>query len=161
MSFTDLLDRFSTAVAACDTQGFAALFTPDGRYLDGFFGLHQGRERIAEMLQRFHVGGEAFAWQFIEPLATPELGYARYVFSYRSREPESAGGLIVFEGMARLRLQGGLIADYAEVFDRGLAFTQLGYAGPRVLKLLQRYAAVLTDSEPVRQHQAWRQARGL
>ena len=161
MSFQDLLDRFATAVAAADIQGFAALFTPDGCYHDGFFGLHQGREQIAAMLQRFHVGGEAFAWQFLEPLSSETAGYARYLFSYRSREPESAGRLIVFEGMARLRLHDGRIADYTEVFDRGLAFTQLGYAGARVLKLLGRYAAEAQAGDATRAHLAWRGARGL
>jgi hypothetical protein len=159
MDFTTLLDRFTAAVAAADTPGFAALFTPDGRYHDGFFGPHQGRESIAAMLARFHVGGEDFAWQFLEPLCDGHTAYARYVFSYRSREPESPGRLIVFEGMARFRLQGGLIADYAEVFDRGVAFTQLGYVGPRVLKLLARCAAELHDSDAVRAHRAWREAR--
>ncbi|MFO1326817.1 MAG: nuclear transport factor 2 family protein [Rubrivivax sp.] len=161
MSFATLLDRFTTAVAAADTQGFAALFTPDGRYHDGFFGLHQGRDAIAAMLRRFHVGGEAFAWQFFEPLSDASTGYARYLFSYRSREPESAGRVIVFEGMARFALADGLIADYTEVFDRGLAFTQLGYAGPRVLKLLGRYAGESQGSDAARAHLRWRAAQGL
>ena len=156
MSFARLLDRFTAAVSGADAQGFAALFTAEGRYHDGFFGLHEGRQRIAAMLGRFHAGGEDFAWQFLEPLAVDDLGYARYLFSYRSLEPESAGRLIVFEGFARLRLRDGLIADYAEVFDRGVAFTQLGYAGPRVLKLLQRYAGELCDSEAAAAHRAWR-----
>ena len=52
-----LLGRLAHAVAARDAQGFAALFTPDGRYHDGFFGLHEGRDAIAAMLDRFHVGG--------------------------------------------------------------------------------------------------------
>ena len=161
MNIPPLLDRFAAAVAAADTQGFAALFTPDGCYHDGFFGLHQGRAQIADMLARFHVGGEHFAWQFLEPLFTESAGYARYLFSYRSREPESAGRLIVFDGMARFRLHGGLIADYAEVFDRGVAFTQLGYAGARVLKLLGRYAAEAQAGDATRAHLAWRGARGL
>jgi hypothetical protein len=57
-----------------------------------------------------------------------------------SREPESAGRTIVFEGTSRLRLRDGLIAHYAETFDRGSAFVQLGYETARVRKLLDRYA---------------------
>jgi hypothetical protein len=153
MDLGRLLERFGAAAAAADAEGFAALFTPDGRYDDGFFGLHRGRAEIAAMLRRFHVGGEAFRWQFSEPLADARLGYARYMFSYRSKEPESAGRVIAFEGIARLRFDGELIADYAEVFDRGVAFTQLGYAQPRIGKLLARYAQ---PSERVRAHLAWR-----
>jgi hypothetical protein len=82
----------------------------------------------------------------------------RYVFSYRSKEPESTGSVVVFEGMARLQLRGGLIADYAEVFDRGMAFVQLGYAGPRVLKLLGRQVLAWRAGEAAQAHLRWREA---
>ena len=154
MDFVNLLRRFADAAARADTAGFAALFTPEGCYDDGFFGVHRGRAAIAAMLARFHEGGEAFRWQFDEPLADARIGYARYLFSYRSKQPESAGRLIVFEGMARLAFDGALIADYAEVFDRGVAFVQLGFAEPRIAKLLARYAQ---PNERVRAHLAWRE----
>lgn len=157
MPIDDLLQRFATAVTTADSEGFAALFTPEGSYDDGFFGLHRGRTEIAAMLQRFHVGGEQFRWQFIEPLANDRLAYAGYCFSYRSKEPQSAGRLIVFEGQSRLRLQGGLIAAYTEVFDRGLAFVQLGYERLHINKLLERYAREQAQSERVRAHLAWRE----
>ena len=157
MDFESMLQAFAQAVHDRDTQGLAGLFTADGRYHDGFFGTHQGRDAIAAMLDRFHVGGEDFAWQFVEPLASAELGYARYCFSYRSREAARRGELVVFDGMARMRLRDGLIADYAEVFDRGIAFTQLGYEPPRVIKLLGRYTGELRAGELVREHLAWRE----
>jgi len=168
MSFESLLAAFEQAAATRDIPRFAALFTLDAFYHDGFFGPHRGREAIASMLERFHVGGERFAWQFFEPVANEaanaeghgSIGYARYCFSYVSKEPESAGQLIVFEGMARFRLEGGpenvLIADYDEVFDRGMAFVQLGYAGERVVKLLKRYAQGWRTSPAVQAHLAWR-----
>ena len=156
MSFESLLTAFEQAAATRDVQRFASLFTPDGCYHDGFFGTHQGREAIAAMLERFHVGGERFAWQFLEPVGTESMGYARYCFSYVSKEPESAGQLVVFEGMARLKLRGELIADYDEVFDRGMAFVQLGYAGERVVKLLERYAQGWRASPAVLSHLAGR-----
>lgn len=62
---------------------------------------------------------------------------------YRSREPESAGRPIVFEGLCRMRLREGLIVHYAEAFDRGVAFSQLGHATERTAKLLARYATWL------------------
>lgn len=159
MPFEALLQAFTNAVATGDRKTFVSLFTPDGAYDDGFFGLHRGREAIGAMLDRFHEGGEMFRWQFFDPLASDALGYARYTFSYRSKQPESSGQLIVFEGMSRLRLEGGLIADYAEVFDRGMAFVQLGYETPRVRKLLDRYAREWRASERVQQHLAWREGQ--
>lgn len=160
MDFETLLARFADAVGAHDSPGFAALFTPDGWYDDYFWGRHEGRDAIAAMLDRFHVGGERFTWEFLEPAQDGELAYATYCFSYRSREPESAGQLVVFEGMARFRLRDGLIAHYAEVFDRGGAFVQLGYAAPRLQKLLGRYAATYRESETVRRHLGLRERLG-
>lgn len=154
-----LLGRLAHAVAARDAQGFAALFTPDGRYHDGFFGLHEGRAAIAAMLDRFHAGGEAFFWQFDDVVANGELGYARYVFSYRSCGPGSSGELVVFEGIAQLRLRDGLIAEYDEVFDRGVAFTQLGYEPARIGKLLERYARAFASSPAAQAHLAARAER--
>ena len=152
-AFETLLDRFSAAVGAHDSNGLAALFAEDGSYDDYFFGRHEGRAEIAQMLDRFHEGGERFHWQFLEPLSQGPLGYARYLFSYRSTQPESAGEMIVFEGMARFRLRAdGLIGEYAEVFDRGLAFSQLGYAPERIGKLMSRYAAGFRASERVAAH---------
>ena len=133
-----LLGRFARAVAAHDADGFASLFTPDGRYHDGFFGVHEGREAIAAMLDRFYVGGEAFFWQFRDVVASGDLGYARYVFSYRSLEPESAGEVVVFEGIA-----------------------QLGYELPRIGKLLGRYAREFTGSSAARAHLAARPDRAV
>ncbi len=81
------------------------------------------------MLDRFYVGGEDFFWQFFEPAQTGELGYARYCFSYLSKEPESLGQLIASEGMAVFRLRdGSLIVHSAEAPRPGReAFKQLGY----------------------------------
>jgi hypothetical protein len=157
--FEALLERFAAAVGAHDSAGFAALFTADGCYDDYFFGEHHGRDAISEMLDRFHVGGEAFCWQFLEPVGGADLAYASYCFSYRSREPESPGKLIVFEGMSRFRLRDGLIAHYAEAFDRGVAFSQLGYETARIRKLIDRYAGALRDGALVRRHLAYRGQR--
>ncbi|MBL8383439.1 MAG: nuclear transport factor 2 family protein [Burkholderiales bacterium] len=140
-AFTDLLDAFVAHAQANDGARFAALFTPDGVYDDYFFGAHTGRNAIAAMLARFHEGGEDYRWEFHEPLSDGRVGYARYRFSYRSRVPESAGAPIAFEGMCRMRLEDGLIADYAEVFDRGVAFVQLRFPAGKVARLLEKYAA--------------------
>lgn len=157
--FQTLLDRFVAAVGRHDSAGLAALFTEDGVYDDYFFGSHQGRAEIAAMLDRFHVGGEQFVWEFLEPVCDGSTGYARYCFSYLSREPESAGQPVVFEGMSRFMLRDGLIARYSEVFDRAVAFTQLGYAPERIVKLMGRYARGFRDAQAVKDHLAQRDLR--
>lgn len=138
--FETLLEKFSASVAANDGAGLAALFTPEGTYDDYFFGVHRGRAEIAAMLARFHEGGELYRWEFHEPLSDARLGYARYRFSYRSKVPDSAGKPIVFEGMSVMHLRDGLIAKYAEVFDRGTAFVQLGFPAGKVARLLEKYS---------------------
>lgn len=158
MDLDALLGRFARLAQSRDAAGFAALFTEDGCYDDHFFGAHHGREAIAAMLDRFHHGGEAFLWEFSDPVRAGDLAYASYVFSYRSREPESAGRTICFEGIARLRLRDGFIAHYAEVFDRGVAFSQLGYPVERTAKLLARYARATHEMPQVAAHLARRRA---
>jgi limonene-1,2-epoxide hydrolase len=156
-TFTQLLARFAACAEADDGAGLAALFTPDGVYDDYFFGPHAGRAAIAAMLARFHAGGAHFHWEFFEPLADTHAGYARYRFSYVSKVPESAGRVIAFEGISRFVLQDGLIAHYAEVFDRGAAFVQLGFAPGKVARLLEKYTRA-QDAAP--QWQAHRQSAG-
>src|SRR5690606_35486752 len=104
----------------------------------------------------FHVGGEAFFWEFRNPVSDGAVGYAGYLFSYRSREPDSAGRTVVFEGIARITLRDGLIERYAEAFDRGVAFSQLGYAPERIGKLLALYAGELGQRADVAAHLARR-----
>lgn len=67
--------------------------------------------------------------------------------------------MIVFDGIAQLRLRGGLIAEYDEAFDRGIAFTQLGYETARIGKLLDRYSREFAASPRARAHLAARPRR--
>jgi len=140
--FDDLLKKFTARVAANDGNGLADLFTPEGIYDDYFFGAHAGRAAIVAMLARFHEGGANYRWEFYEPLCDGRLGYARYRFSYVSKVAESAGKPIMFEGMSRFLLRDGLIEHYAEVFDRGVAFVQLGFPAGKVARLLEKYSEV-------------------
>ena len=139
-AFTTLLHTFSVCAQDNDGARLAGLFTPDGTYDGYFFGPHSGRPAIAAMLARFHEGGAQYRWEFHEPLSDGRIGYARYRFSYLSKVAESAGTPVMFEGMCRLRLRDGLIEHYAEVFDRGVAFVQLGFPAGKVARLLEKYA---------------------
>jgi len=151
-SFTELLATFAARAEANDGAGFAALFTPGATYEDYFFGAHTGHAEIAAMLGRFFEGGEHYRWEFHEPLSDGRTAYARYRFSYRSKVPESAGRPIAFEGMCRMLLKDGLIEHYAEVFDRGVAFVQLGFPAGKVARLLEKYAAAQNATPGFRPH---------
>lgn len=159
-AFEALLEKFAACVAANDGAGLGALFTPDGVYDDYFFGAHGGRAAIAAMLARFHEGGEHFRWEFFEPLANERTGYARYRFSYRSKVPDSAGKPIMFEGISVIQLKDGLIEHYAEVFDRGAAFVQLGFPAGKVARLLEKYAQAQNATPGFQPHVERLKARG-
>ena len=58
--FPELLSRFARAVAANDGAGFAALFTEDGIYDDGFFGEYKGRKAIVDMLDLLSPSQRSF-----------------------------------------------------------------------------------------------------
>ena len=147
-----ILQKFSAAAVAADGKGLASLFTPNGTYDDYFFGPHQGRDEIAKMLARFYEGGEQYRWNFVNPLWDSSSGYAQYRFSYVSKAPESAGNIIIFEGMSRFQFEGEQIAHYAEVFDRGMTLTQLGFHPDRIRKILARYAESLRATPGFQAH---------
>jgi ketosteroid isomerase-like protein len=151
-SFHELLKTFAARAEANDGAGFAALFTPDAVYDDYFFGAHAGRDEIAAMLARFFEGGENYRWEFHEPVSDGRTAYARYRFSYRSKVPDSAGKPIAFEGICRMLLKDGLIEHYAEAFDRGVAFVQLGFPAGKVARLLEKYAAAQNAKPGFRPH---------
>jgi len=150
--FTTLLDRLAAAVVANDGAGLAALFTEDGTYDDGFFGAHTGRPAIAAMLQHFHDTGGAYRWDWLDPLSDGATGYARFRFSYVSRLPGSEGKPVLFEGMSRFLLKDGLIAHYAEAFDRGVALVQLGLPAERIKRILEKAVAAQNSNCEARAH---------
>jgi hypothetical protein len=151
-AFAALLDRLAAAGVANDGAGFAALFAADGSYDDLFFGLHRGREAIAAMLQRFHDTGRDYRWEFVEPVCDGSLGYARFHFSFASRLPGYEGKPVFFEGISRFRLEGGLIAEYREAWDRGVALIQLGFPAERIRRIVEKAAAQQNATVPAREH---------
>lgn len=152
--FAEMLRRFGAAVAANDGAGLAALFTPDGVYDDGFFGEYAGPEAIAKMLQHFHDTGSNFRWDFFDSLNDGLTGYARYRFSYASRMPGAEDKPVVFEGIAFFTLREGLIARYAEVFDRGVALVQQNFAPERIKRVLQKAVERQNASRQAKEHLA-------
>lgn len=150
--FPRTLERFAAAVEANDGAGLAALFTEDGVYEDGFFGAYTGPAAITEMLAHFHKTGSHFRWEFFDPLADGRRGYARYRFSYLSAMPGAEGKPVVFEGIGHFVFRDGRIAHYCEVFDRGLALAQQGFAAERIRRVLEKAAARQNDTAECQAH---------
>jgi hypothetical protein len=153
-SFPALLEEFATAAVANDGVRFTTLFAEDATYDDNFFGLHRGRAEIAAMLQRFHDTGENYRWEFDEPVFDGALGYAWFRFSFRSKMPGCEGKPVLIKGISCFRLENGLIAEYREVFDTGIALAQLGFPGDRIKRVLDKEAAAQNASTEARKHLA-------
>jgi len=143
MQFPAMLEQFTAAVQSGNGKALAGLFTETGIYDDYFFGPQQGRAKIEEMLLHFYEGGEAFRWEFFEPVTDGKTAYARYRFSYTSKAVSSPGERVCFDGIARFRLEDGKISHYTEAFDRGMALAQQNFEPARIAKIGQRYARAL------------------
>lgn len=153
--FEKLLARFTRAVEAGDGAALAALFTPDGVYHDTFYGAFAGRAAIRDMLEgHFQRDAERFLWEMLDPVFAGGTGYARWVFSYTSAMPDSAGRRVAFEGMSRFVVADGLIAIYDEVFNAGVGLVQLGMGARRIEKILNRQADRTLEKDLVRRHLA-------
>jgi len=153
MDFSMLLNRFARAIEQRDADGLADLFTDDGVYDDYFFGAAQpGRAGVSATVDHFYEGGADYRWEFFSPLASASLGYASYMFSYNSILPEANGARVVFDGMSRFDLQAGRIQRYSEVFDRGMALAQVGFAPERLQKIGLRYARDLKALPAIAPH---------
>jgi len=152
IGFPDLLSRFGKAVAANDGAAFSALFTEDGVYDDGFFGEYQGRKAIHGMRAHFHDTGSNYRGDFFDLLSDGRAGYARYRFSYASGMPGAEGKPVVFEGISFFTFRDGLIARYAESFDRGMALAQQDFAAERIKKVLLKLAARQNGSAAAQEH---------
>lgn len=152
-AFAALLRRFTAAVEAGDGKSLAGCFTEDGVYRDYIYGAHHGRAAIAAMLEgRFHRDAEAYRWEMFDPVCNDDLGYAHWLFSFTSTLPEFAGRRVVLDGMSRFALKDGLIRDYSEAVNGGVAMAQLGVAAPRIEKVLQRWARELQERPAVQAH---------
>ena len=145
--FRALLQRFTRAAEAADGEALAACFTPDGTYHDYIYGDHRGRADIAHMLvDLFHRdAGPDYRWEMFDPVCNGDLGYAWSLSSFTSRIPEFAGKAVVIDGMSRFELRDGLISDYRESVNGGVAMAQLGVEPARIAKVLARWGRQMVD----------------
>lgn len=141
MDLGQLLGRLSAAAEAADGRAFAACFTPEGLYRDYIYGDHQGRAAIADMLENyFHRDATDYRWRFFDPVCDGRTGYAWSLSSFTSTIPEFKGNRIVIDGISRFRLRDGLIEEYWESVNGGVAMSQLGVQPERMAKVLRRWA---------------------
>jgi ketosteroid isomerase-like protein len=153
LDLVKLLKNFCDAVEQCDGNRFAALFTENGVYHDVFYGAFEGRERIASMIPEwFYKSASDFRWDMHDPVSDGRTLYARYTFSYRSLLPEARGARAMFEGVAIMRLENGLIADYREVANTATGFVDMNFAPERIVKILAREGRELKARAEMARH---------
>jgi ketosteroid isomerase-like protein len=139
--FAALVARFGAAATAGDGKALAACFTEDGTYFDYIYGPHRGRASIADMLENlFHRDAADYDWTFFDPVVKGDLGYARSLSRFVSTIPQFKGRKVVIDGISRFLLKDGLIAEYHESVNGGVAQAQLGVAPERMAKVMKRWS---------------------
>jgi ketosteroid isomerase-like protein len=155
MNATAMLKKFCDAVEQHNGADFADLFTEDGVYHDVFYSAFAGRAKMAEMIDDwFYRTATDFRWDMHSPVSDGETLYARYTFSYRSTLPEAKGARAMFEGVAIMKLRGGLIAEYHEVANTATGFVDMNFAPERIAKIVAKQGAALKARPEMKRHLA-------
>jgi ketosteroid isomerase-like protein len=150
-----MLRAFCDAVEQRNGKALAELFTEDGVYHDLFYGVFEGRAKIAGLIDDwFYRTAADFRWDMHEPVTDGKTLYARYTFSYRSTLPEAKGSRAMFEGVAIIKLRDGRIAEYHEVANTAPAFVDMNFAPERIAKIAARQGAALKARPEMRRHLA-------
>jgi SnoaL-like domain len=151
--FASLLDRFCDAASRGDGKAFSECFTPDGVYHDYIYGPHVGRASIEDMLVNlFHRDAANYDWRMFDPVINGDIGYAWSLSKFVSTVVEFKDKDVVIDGMSRFVLKDGLIAQYRESVNGGVAMVQLGVAAPRIEKVLKRWAGWLRERPDVQKY---------
>ncbi len=144
--FNQLLARFTEAAESGDGERFAACFTADAVYYDYIYGAHRGRAEIAHMMQNlFHRDADDYRWEMFDGICDGRAGYAWSLSSFTSSIEQFKGRRIVIDGMSRFVVQDGLIAEYRESVNGGVAMTQLGVEPARMNRVFERWAGWLKE----------------
>ncbi len=145
--FTALLDTMTLAAEAADGARFASCFTQDATYHDYIYGPHTGRESISHMLTGlFRRDADVdYRWEFFDPVLNGSMGYAWSLSSFTSLVPEFEGKFVVIDGMSQFTLRDGLICEYRESVNGGVAMAQLGVEPARMAKVMNRWSGWLKD----------------
>jgi hypothetical protein len=145
-NFAKLLSDFTHSAETGDGARFATHFTEDGIYYDYIYGAHAGRDDIAHMMQNlFHRDATDYRWEMFDPVFDGRMGYAWSLSSFTSTIPQFARKRVVIDGMSRFILRDGLIAEYRESVNGGVAMQQLGVAPERMAKVFRRWTGWLEE----------------
>ena len=144
--FARLLDEFTHSAESGDGRRFAAHFTEDAIYYDYIYGPHRGRAEIAHMMQdMFHRDATDYRWEMRDPVFDGAMGYAWSLSSFTSTIPQFEGAKIVIDGMSRFLVRDGLICEYRESVNGGVAMQQLGVSPEKMAKVFTRWTNWLKD----------------
>lgn len=153
MNFRELLDRFTDTANRGDGDGFATCFTEDAVYHDYIYGPYRGRKNIGKMLTEvFHRDAADFQWEMGDEVCDGDTGYAAYNFSFTSTIPDYKGKRVALQGISQFTLQGGLIANYREAINGGIAMAQLGVPAETMAKVFSRCAEKEFAKPELRSH---------
>lgn len=142
--FAKLLSDFTLSAETGDGARFARHFTEDAIYYDYIYGLHQGRADIAHMMQDlFHRDAADYRWEMFDPVFDGTQGYAWSLSSFTSKIAQFKGRRVVIDGISRFIVRDGLIAEYRESVNGGVAMAQLGVAPDRMTKVFNRWTGWL------------------
>ena len=135
-------------------------FTEDGVYFDYIYGPHRGRASIQDMLENlFHRDAAEYDWTFFDPAVNGDLGYARSLSRFVSTIPEFKDKEVVIDGISRFVLKDGLIAEYHESVNGGVAQSQLGVPPERMAKVMAKWTKRLREQADVQAYAAAARAR--
>jgi len=145
--FKRLLTEFTLAAEAADGERFARCFTEDGIYYDYIYGAHRGRKEIAHMLEDLfrRDADDDYRWEMFDPVFDGTQGYAWSLSSFTSLVPQFKGQFVVIDGMSRFLIRDGLISEYRESVNGGVAMQQLGVEPERMAKIFKRWAGWLKE----------------
>ena len=144
--FARLLNEFTRSAESGDGARFGKHFTEDAIYYDYIYGAHQGRAEIAHMMQSlFHRDAADYRWEMFDPVFDGEKGYAWSLSSFTSKIPQFKGQHVVIDGMSRFLVRDGLIAEYRESVNGGVAMAQLGVEPDRMTKVFKRWTGWLKE----------------
>src|ERR1700712_4362143 len=144
--FALLLSAFTHSAESGDGARFAAHFSEDAVYYDYIYGAHKGRADIAHMMQNlFHRDAADYRWEMFDPVFDGTQGYAWSLSSFTSKIPQFEGQSVVIDGMSRFIVRDGLIAEYRESVNGGVAMVQLGVDPDRMTKVFKRWTGWLQE----------------
>ncbi len=150
--FAALLDDLTRSAESGDGARFARHFTEDAIYYDYIYGAHRGRADIAHMMaDLFHRDAADYRWEMFDAVCDGEKGYAWSLSSFTSKIPQFEGRRVVIDGISRFALRDGLIAEYRESVNGGVAMAQLGVEPDRMTKVFGRWTGWLNELPEARE----------